>query len=68
MSNDIIIDIDELRKDVIDYLGTAKSYNPTATYELGEAYNATDAEIVNIAINKGINIYDYEIKDKHRGR
>lgn len=62
----MLIDVDALREDLKDYYGTAMQFNPVAMMDLVKVENASDEEIVNIAINNGINIYDYEIK--HRGR
>ena len=62
----MIIDVESLREDLKDYYGTAMQYNPVAMMDLVKVEKASDEEVVNIAINNGINIYDYEIK--HRGR
>ena len=56
------IDVDALREDLKNYYGTAMQYNPTAMMDLIKVENASDNEIVNIAIKNGFNIYDYEIK------
>ena len=62
----MLIDVDALRDDLMNYYGSAMQFNPVAMMDLVKVENASDEEIVNIAINNGINIYDYEIK--HRGR
>lgn len=60
------IDIDTLREDLINYYGSAMQFYPAAMIDLAKIEKANDNEIVNIAINNGINIYDYEIKNKSR--
>lgn len=63
---EITIDIDALRKDLIDYFGTAMQYNQVAMMDLINVERASDNEIVNIAIRNGFNLYNYEIKGKRR--
>ena len=63
---EITIDIDELRNDLINYFGSAMQYNQVAMIELIKVEQASDNEIVNIAIKNGFNLYDYEIKGKRR--
>ena len=60
------IDIDTLREDLINYYGSAMQFYPAAMIDLAKIEKANDNEIVNIAINNGINIYDYEIKNKSK--
>ncbi len=55
------IDVDRLRKDLIEYFGTAMSYNPVAMMDLIKIEKATDQEIINIALNNNINLNDYVI-------
>ena len=62
----IIIDIDSLKKDLIDYFGTASSYNPMAIMDISKIECASNKEIIDIAIKNGFNLYDYEIKSKTR--
>ena len=62
----MIIDVDALRDDLIDYFGTASMYNNVAMADLVIVQSASDNEIVNIAIRNGFNIYDYEIKNRSR--
>ena len=62
----ITIDIDSLREDLKTYYGTSLPYNPNAMIDLIKVENASDNEIVNIAIKNGFNLYDYEIKEKRR--
>lgn len=55
------IDYDKLRKDLIDYYGTA-SYNgfPMAIIELTNVENASNDELINIALNNNINLNNYK--------
>ena len=63
---DITIDIDKLRNDLINYFGSAMMYNKMAMMDLIKVEHASASEIVNIAIQNGFNLYDYESKGKHR--
>lgn len=56
----IKIDYEKLKIDLIDYYGTAMSYNPMAVIELSKIDNASNSNLVQIAIKNGFNIYDYE--------
>lgn len=60
--NNYEIDIERLRRDLIDYLGTAM-YNgsPQAQILLSKVENASPNELINIAINNGVDINDYVI-------
>lgn len=60
------IDIDALRQDLITYFGTAMQIYPLAMIDLTKVEHASDNEIVNMALNNGFNLYDYEIKNKTR--
>lgn len=60
----ITIDIEKLRKDLVNYFGTAMMYNPMAMMELSKVEKASPEELVEIAIANGFNLYDYEIKVK----
>lgn len=62
----ITIDIDRLRKDLIDYFGTAKEIYPIAMIDLVNKETASDEEIVRIAIKNNFNLYNYEVKEKTR--
>lgn len=55
------IDYDRLRRDLVEYFGTASSINPTAIYELQKVYSATELELEKIAKRNGFNINNYEI-------
>ena len=60
--NNYEIDIERLRRDLIDYLGTAM-YNgsPQAQILLSKVENASPNELISIAINNGFDINDYVI-------
>ena len=57
------IDIDRLRRDLIDYFGSAMNYNPLAIIELTKVERATPQELINIAISNNIDLDDYIIND-----
>lgn len=50
------MDIEELREYLIDYCGTALSYNPNALEYLARIENANDEELIDIAEELGINL------------
>lgn len=54
------IDIERLRKDLIDYFGTAM-YNssPLAIIELSKIEKANDNELIQIAIKNNIDLFEY---------
>jgi len=55
------IDYDRLRKDLIDYFGTATNYHPLAIFEIIRIENASNNELINIAINNCFDISNYEM-------
>ena len=55
------IDIERLRKELIDYYGTAIGTNPVAVIELSIVETAPPERLIYIAINKGFNLNDYLI-------
>lgn len=60
--NNYEIDIERLRKDLIDYFGAAMfNGSPQAMIELSEVEKASPSELVSIAINNGFDINDYII-------
>ena len=59
----MIIDVEALRHDLIDYFGTAISYNPIAMADLVRVEAASDYEIVDIAIKNGFDISKYEVSN-----
>ncbi len=62
----MIIDVDALRNDLINYFGTALFYNPNAMMELIEVEKASDEQIVQIAIQKGFDINMYDVNNRKR--
>ena len=60
------IDIDKLRLDVINYYLSAYftlGLNVTIGYSIN-IDNLTNAEVVDLAINLGFNLYDYETRSR----
>ena len=55
------IDYESLRDDLIDYFGAACPFYPIALIDIIKVEKASDEELVNIAINNGFNLSDYEI-------
>lgn len=56
------IDIERLRRDLIDYFGTAMfNGSPQAIIELSRIEHASPNELISIAINNGFDINDYVI-------
>lgn len=58
------IDIDRLRKELIDYYGTAMQQNPVAMIELSIVEKASPERLIYIAINNGFDLNDYIIEEK----
>jgi len=58
------IDYESLRDDLIDYLGAATQFYPIALIDVSNVEKASDDELINIAINNGFNLSDYEIIEK----
>lgn len=58
-----MIDYEKLRKDLVDYFGTAFTLNPTAMVDLLRVQNASDDELVDIAKRNGFDLTKY-FKDK----
>lgn len=54
------IDYDKLRSDLMDYFGSAMAYYPAAVIELSEVENASNDKLIQIAIQNGFNLNDYE--------
>ena len=54
------IDTDSLRADLMDYFGTAMASNPIAMMNLIEVENASDYEIIRIALENGFDLEDYQ--------
>lgn len=60
--NNYEIDIERLRRDLIDYFGTAMfNGSPQAMIELSRVENASPSELINIAQNNGFDINEYVV-------
>ena len=60
----MIIDIEKLRSDVLDYYGTAMHNGfGMAVINLGQIENASNDEIINIARKIGLDFSKYAIED-----
>ena len=59
------IDIEKLRKDLIDYYGTAMfNESPLAIIELTKIENASPQELINIALKNNFDLTEYETNNK----
>ena len=59
------IDIEKLRKDLIDYYGTAMfNASPLTIIELSKAENASPQELINIALKNNFDLTEYETNNK----
>jgi len=58
------IDYNSLRNDLIEYFGTALRIYPIAIIEISKIELASNSDLLEIAINNGFNISDYEILTK----
>ena len=59
------IDIEKLRKDLIDYFGTAMfNASPLAIIELTKIENASPQELINIALKNNFDLTEYETNNK----
>ena len=58
------IDYEKLRNDLIDYFGTAMSYNSMAVIELSNVQNASNYNLIQIALKNGFDLREYEQKTK----
>lgn len=54
------IDYDKLRSDLINYYGTAMSYNPMVVVELSEVQCASNEKLIQIARKNGFNLDNYK--------
>ena len=59
------INITKLRKDLIDYFGSAMPFYQISVIDLIKIENCTEEELIKIAIDNGFNIYDYIEKNNH---
>lgn len=59
------IDIEKLRKDLIDYYGTAMfNASPLAIIELTKVENASPQELINIALKNNFDLTEYKTNNK----
>ena len=54
---EVEIDIEKLRSDLMDYFGTAMGFFPVATMDLIKVQNASDEELINIALKNNFDVY-----------
>lgn len=59
---EIEIDIDRLRRDLMDYYGTAMSGGfPMAVIDLSRVQNASPEDLVSMALNANVDLLQYEV-------
>lgn len=58
------INIEALRRDLVDYFGTAMMGNPIALMELVKVEQASPEELVKIAEDNNFDLEDYKIYEK----
>lgn len=69
MEKEIIIDVDDLREDLIDYFGTGMfNASPAMMIMLEKVKSASDMGVVDIAIKNGFDIRKYEVNPLGRSR
>ena len=56
------IDVERLRRDLIDYYGTAAEYNPAAKMDVINLERVSDEIIIAIAKRKNIDLRKYSIE------
>ena len=54
-----LMNIEYLRKDLINYFGTAMSFMPMAMMEIEKIENADEEELIKIAKETGFNLSNY---------
>jgi len=57
-------DYERLRKDLVEYFGSALAYNPMAIMDVNRVQNATNIELEEIARKNKITLSDYVISVK----
>lgn len=63
----MLINIDKLRRDIIDYYGTAMASGlDVAVMDVIDAENASLGELLELARRAGIDLKDYEEEDLER--
>lgn len=53
------IDYEKLREDLIDYFGIAMMINPVVVIELTKVEKAILQDLIQIAVNSGLNLNNY---------
>ena len=51
---------EKIRKQVIDYYGTAMSFMPMAVIELSEVERASNQKLIELALKNNFDLSDYE--------
>lgn len=59
------LDYENLRNDLLYYFGAATALYPMAIIDYCKVENASDDELIYIAIKNGFNLSDYEILTKN---
>ncbi len=57
----MVIDIEKLRDDLIDYFGTAMGMFPMAIMDVSKVERASESELISIARKNGFDLSKYEI-------
>ncbi|MBQ1812976.1 MAG: hypothetical protein II119_03390 [Bacilli bacterium] len=60
----MIIDGDKLKRDLMDYYGSATPFYPAAFLDVSRVENATPEELLDIANSNNVDLSSYEIKSK----
>ncbi len=60
----MIIDGDKLKRDLMDYYGSATPFYPVAFLDVSRVENATPEELLDIANSNNVDLSSYEIKSK----
>ena len=61
---EVTIDIDKLKQDLINYIGTSLSHNPVAIIELSNISNANSYELIEFALKNKFDLRKYIIDEK----
>lgn len=54
-------DFNQLRRDIIDRIGTASSFFPMAMSEISGIENASEDELLSLALSYGLDPADYAV-------
>lgn len=60
------IDYEKLRRDLIDYFGSAIGLFPVAVMDVVRVENASNSELLEIANQNGFNLSEYELEKTFR--